>query len=546
MTALKIILAQINLTVGDFDGNFAHIRDTYETVSTRNVDLIIFPEMATCGYPPDDLLFRKRFRERCAETLNSLAALTADDNTPAMIVGTIYEEHGNLYNSAALLDGGKILHLTHKHRLPNYGVFDEKRYFTSAPLPSAFSWRGHQLGIMICEDMWTPDVTASLKQSGAELLICLNASPFEQGKHATRLEEAQKRVNESGLPLYYVNQICGQDDLVFDGNSFIMNANGEVIAQAPAWEESTLLIPANAGISISETAAMDSRLRGNDDNTLSDLYAAMVLSLREYVNKNSFPGVVLGLSGGIDSALSAAVAVDALGAERVRAIMMPSRYTSQESLDDAAECAKLMGIQLDSISIEPAVTAMDSMLSPLFTGKPTDITEENTQSRLRGNILMAISNKLGHMVLTTGNKSEMAVGYATLYGDMCGGYNVLKDTYKTEVFALSRWRNEQGYFIPERIITKPPSAELRPDQKDEDSLPPYEILDAILYHTIENELSIDAIIAKGFDRETVEKVASLLYRAEYKRYQSAPGVKVSTMAFGRNRRYPMTNKYKGR
>ncbi len=453
-----------------------------------------------------------------------------------------------------LLDGGEVTAIRHKHELPNYGVFDEIRVFDRGPLPGPMNFRGTRLGVMVCEDMWRPEVAECLAETGAELLVVINSSPFESDKTDERLNYAVARVTETGLPMVYVNQVCGQDELVFDGASFVLNADRTLAHQSPAWVEAI------------ETTTW-SREKGSEGdawtcaagtvtpvaNGLDPIYQAMILGLRDYVNKNGFPGVVLGLSGGIDSALSAAVAVDGLGAERVWTVMMPSPYTSQESLDDAAACADLLGCRLDTVSIEPAMDAYDAMLGGLFDGRDADTTEENIQSRARGMTLMALSNKFGHMVLSTGNKSEMSVGYATLYGDMCGGYSVLKDVYKMDVFALCRWRNQSqpagalgpvGRVMPERVISKPPSAELKPDQKDEDSLPPYDKLDDILRGLIEGEASIETVAARGHDRETVERVWRMLDLAEYKRRQAPPGVKLTRRAFGRDRRYPITNAFR--
>jgi NAD+ synthase len=429
-------------------------------------------------------------------------------------------------------------------------VFDEKRVFTPGPLPGPINFRGIRLGVMICEDMWTSDAAECLAETGAELFIVPNGSPYEDGKFDTRTNLAVARVTEFALPLIYVNQVGGQDELVFDGASFVLNRDRSLAVQMPSFTEAMAITRWQR---TGDGFRCDEGRRDAPADRLEAIYQAMVLGLRDYVNKNRFPGVVLGLSGGIDSALSAAVAVDALGPERVRCVMMPSRYTSQESLDDAAECAQLLNVRLDSVSIAPTVDAFDGMLSPLFEGREPDTTEENIQARSRGIILMALSNKFGHMVLSTGNKSEMSVGYATLYGDMCGGYSVLKDVYKTTVFALSHWRNQQlpagamgpeGRVIPENIITKPPSAELKPDQTDQDSLPPYDDLDDILNGLVENEESVDDIVARGHDRDTVKRIEHLLYIAEYKRRQAPPGVKISRRAFGRERRYPITNRYR--
>ncbi|MDX1541792.1 MAG: NAD+ synthase, partial [Geminicoccaceae bacterium] len=453
---------------------------------------------------------------------------------------------------------GRVGAMRFKHELPNYGVFDEKRVFAAGPIPGPIPFRPARadagvvrLGCMVCEDMWIEDVAEALEESGAEILIVPNGSPFEHDKWDVRLQIALARVTETGLPLVYVNQVGGQDELVFDGGSFVLNADRRIAAQARNFEEQLLVTRWARGADGRLVCGPGDIARPLDE--LEAVWRTMVLGLRDYVDKNRFPGVVLGLSGGIDSAISAAVAVDALGPERVHAFMMPSRYTSRESLDDAEAAARALGIRLDSIAIEPAVEAFDAMLGPVFEGREADITEENIQARIRGVTLMAISNKFGHMLLTTGNKSEMSVGYATLYGDMCGGYSVLKDVYKTTVFRLSRWRNghrpdgmlgPEGEVIPIRIIDKPPSAELRPDQKDEDSLPPYDVLDALLEGLVEQDRSPAELVAAGHDPEVVRRVSNLLDIAEYKRRQAPPGVKISRKAFGRDRRYPITNAFR--
>ncbi|PZO91634.1 MAG: NAD+ synthase [Sphingomonas sanxanigenens] len=546
--SLKIALVQAGQRVGDIAGNAARMIEW--RARAGDADLVVFPELQLIGYPPEDLVLKPALIARAAAALDQMAAATADGG-PAMIVGTVLCEDGLLYNALALLDGGRIAAVTRKHELPNYGTFDEKRLFASGPLPAPVTFRGVRIGLPICEDMWFPAVCAHLKAAGAELLIVPNGSPYEIDKDELRSGKiAAARVAETGLPLAYLNRVGGQDELVFDGASFVMNADGAIAWQLPDWEEvlaTTQWERIDGGWRClpGEIAALDPHP--------GDIYHAMLVGLRDYVNANRFPGVVLGLSGGIDSALSAAVAVDALGADRVRCVMMPSRFTGAESLEDAAECARLLGVQLDSVPIEPAVEAFDAMLAPLFEGRPRDLTEENIQSRIRGVTLMAISNKFGHMVLTTGNKSEMSVGYATIYGDMCGGYSVLKDAYKTTVFAVSRWRNAHrprlalgpgGPVMPERVITKPPTAELRADQKDSDSLPPYDILDPILLGLVEDELSVDDVVARGFDRDTVIRIEKLLYVAEYKRRQAPPGVKLGRRNFGRDRRYPITNAFR--
>jgi NAD+ synthase len=541
---LSIAIAQINPTVGDVRGNVARIMDARQ--KALDADLVLVPELALSGYPPEDLVLKDAFLDAVEEGVATLAASTKDGGA-ALIVGAPWRVGGQRYNAALLLDGGKIAATVLKHHLPNYGVFDEARVFVGGPLPEPVMFRGFCLGLMICEDMWYEDVAAALRQAGAEILIVPNGSPFEIDKPDARRDHAQGRVRESGLPLVYLNQICGQDELVFDGASFVLDAAGKTVLQLPSWQESVVTTRWTRHASGLVCAP---GLVTPPPERLESVYQAMVLGLRDYVTKNRFKGVLLGLSGGIDSALSAAVAADALGADRVWCVMMPSPYTSQDSLDDAALVAKLCGIRLDSISIGPAMQAFGGMLSQAFEGAAADTTEENVQARSRGLTLMAISNKFGYMVLSTGNKSEMSVGYATLYGDMCGGYSVLKDVYKTTVFEVARWRNAQrpvgalgpvGPVMPERVITKPPSAELKPDQKDQDTLPPYDQLDAILQCLIEQEMGPDDIVAGGHDPAVVRRVFRMLDRAEYKRRQAPPGVKITSRAFGRDRRYPIVN-----
>ncbi|MBJ7442924.1 MAG: NAD+ synthase [Sphingobium sp.] len=547
---LVIALAQMTQSVGDLAAN----ADAMLAWRDRAVgaDLIVYPELQLIGYPPEDLVLKPALVERANQELDRLAQATADGG-PAMLVGTVVAAHGVLFNVVALLEGGAVTQIRQKRELPNYGTFDEKRLFAPGPLPAPIDFRGVKVGVPICEDIWFPFVTAHLKAEGAEILISPNGSPYEVDKDDRRQTMvAGTRVRETGLPLVYLNRVGGQDELVFDGASFVMNADFGIAAQLPDWEEALVLTQWEKWDGQWVCLPGDCHI---PDERPADIYNAMVLGLRDYVNRNRFPGVVLGLSGGIDSALSAAVAVDALGPTRVWCVMMPSRFTSQESLDDAVECARLLGVRYDTIPIEPAVGAFDTMLSDVFAERQRDLTEENIQSRIRGVTLMALSNKFGHMLLTTGNKSEMSVGYATIYGDMAGGYSVLKDAYKTTVFDLSRWRNEHvpslgegfgptGPVMPQRVITKPPSAELRPDQRDDDSLPPYEVLDPILYGLVEEELSVDQLVARGFERDTVARIERLLYVAEYKRRQSPPGVKLGSRNFGRDRRYPITNAFR--
>jgi NAD+ synthase len=549
MTAsLTIALAQTTQSVGDLAANAGAMLAWRGQAA--GADLIVFPELQLLGYPPEDLVLKPAFVERAGEELLRLARATGDGG-PAMLVGTVIASQGVLFNVLALLDGGEIVAVRQKRELPNYGTFDEKRLFAPGPLPAPVDFRGVKLGLPICEDIWFPFVTAHLAAEGAEILISPNGSPYEVGKDDKRLRSvAAARVQETGLPMVYLNRVGGQDELVFDGASFVLNGDGGIAHQLPDWDEALVLTRWEKAQGRWRCA--QGTIHALDEQP-ADIYNAMILGLRDYVNRNRFPGVVLGLSGGIDSALSAAVAVDALGAGRVWCVMMPSRFTSRDSLDDAAECARLLGVRLDSIPIEPAVEAFDTMLADVFAGRPRDLTEENIQSRIRGVTLMGISNKFGHMVLTTGNKSEMSVGYATIYGDMAGGYSVLKDAYKTTVFDLSRWRNAHvpslglgpaGPVMPDRVIVKPPTAELRENQKDEDSLPPYEVLDPILYGLVEQELSVEQLVARGFAQETVARIERLLYVAEYKRRQAPPGVKLGSRNFGRDRRYPITNAFR--
>ena len=547
---LAIALAQLNPTVGDLEGNQALILRARNEAAAEGADLVVCTELVVTGYPPEDLVLKPMFQEQSRAAVEALAAATADDG-PALLIGAPWVEGGKLYNAVLLLDEGHIAAQRYKYELPNYGVFDEVRVFARAGLPGPIPFRGVRLGAMICEDMWFPEVAECLAESGAEIMIAINGSPFESDKGDTRLNLAVARIGETELPLIYVNQVGGQDELVFDGASFVLNADHGLAAQAPAFEESVLLSRWTRE-SDGWTCAPATRATLPEGHAAS--YRAMSLGLRDYVGKNGFPGVLIGLSGGIDSALTAAVAVDALGADRVLCFAMPSRYTAQSSLDDAAECARLLGVRHEEVGIEPAVDVLGETLAPIFAGRAADETEENIQARVRGVILMAISNKLGHMVLTTGNKSEMSVGYATLYGDMCGGYSVLKDVYKTDVFEMARWRNgnwteglegPQGRVIPEAIIDKPPSAELRPDQTDQDSLPPYEVLDDVLRGLVEEERSTEEIVARGHAAETAARIWRMLDIAEYKRRQAPPGIKLTLRSFGKDRRYPITNRYRG-
>lgn len=545
---LKITLAQLNQSVGDLAGNAAAMLAVRD--KARNSDLVVYPELQLIGYPPEDLILKPALVERAAAELEKLAAATADGG-PAMLVGSVFVRDGALHNGVALLDQGKIAAVRFKHELPNYGTFDEMRLFQPGELPEPIVFKGVMIGVPICEDIWQPDVCRHLADFGAELLIVPNGSPYEIDKDALRIDGVAKlRAVDTRLPLAYLNRVGGQDELVFDGASFVINGDGALAVQMTDWEEQVV------ETRWTRTATGWRCDRGEIAQLADhpeDIYCAMVLALRDYVDRNRFPGVVLGLSGGIDSAICAAIAADALGPERVWCVMLPSAYTSQESLDDATECARLIGCRYDTVPIAPAVEAFTGMLAPVFAGKAPDLTEENLQSRIRGVTLMGLSNKFGPMLLTTGNKSEMSVGYATIYGDMAGGYNPLKDAYKMTVFAISRWRNAHkpkiglgpdGPVIPDNIITKPPSAELRPDQKDSDSLPPYEVLDAILLGLVEHEKSVAQLVSEGFDRDTVVRIERLLNLAEYKRRQAPPGVKLGSRNFGRDRRYPITHAFR--
>jgi NAD+ synthase len=546
---LVIALAQLSAIVGDIEGNLQRMRTARKEAAGFGADIVMSSELFLSGYPPEDLVLKPAFQEACRAACETLARETADGG-PAVLVGLPWLEDGALYNAYALLDRGRIEAVRFKVDLPNYGVFDEKRVFRPGPAPGPISFRGVRIGVPICEDIWGPDPVECIAETGGEILLVPNASPYERGKVAVRQNIAVARVVESGLPLIYLNQVGGQDELVFEGASFALNADRSPAVQLPAFRQTVARTVWERGPSGWRCAEGERAVVEEDDE--AD-YAACVLGLRDYVENNRFPGVVLGLSGGVDSALCAAMAVDALGAARVRAVMLPYRFTSAESLTDAAACAKALGIRYDIVPIAEPVEGVEHALKDLFEGRPRDITEENIQSRARGLILMSISNKFGPMVVTTGNKSEMSVGYATLYGDMNGGFNPIKDLYKMEVFRLSALRNRwkpagalgpDGEVIPTNILVKPPSAELRENQKDEDSLPPYPVLDAILHRLVEKEMRLADIIADGYDAETVHRIERLLYLAEYKRRQSAPGVKVGSKNFGRDRRYPIVNRFR--
>lgn len=559
---LKIALAQLNPTMGDLAGNMDLARKARTDAARQGADIIIFTELFLCGYPPEDLIDKDAFINACHRACEELAKDTADGG-PAMLMGTPWwgegegqatGEGGNRkrHNAVVLMEGGEITASRFKVELPNYGVFDEKRVFDAGPMPGPINFKGVRLGVPVCEDAWFPDVTECLEETGAELLIVPNGSPWWEDKIDERQQVMVARVVETGLPLIYTNQVGGQDELVFDGGSFALNADRTLSMSMRQFQTGLAILTANRG------ADGWTFERGDIAKVPDDLEAdwrACVMGLGDYVNKNGFPGVVLGLSGGIDSAICAAMAVDALGPDRVHCVMMPYRYTAKDSLEDAEACAKALGVRYDVIEIADPVEGFLGVLGPLFEGTEEGVTEENLQSRTRGTILMALSNKFGNMVVTTGNKSEMSVGYATLYGDMNGGFNPIKDVYKVDVYKMSAWRNENhpadllgpgGEVIPQRIITKAPSAELRPDQTDQDSLPEYDVLDGILRGLVEDEKSVSQIVAEGYDVATVARIEHLLYIAEYKRRQSAPGVKLTSRNFGRDRRYPITNRFRDR
>jgi NAD+ synthase len=544
---LTIALAQLNPTVGDIGGNLARIRRARDEAAAGGADLVVLPELALIGYPPEDLVLRPSVVDACHAAIDTLVRESHDG--PALIATTPWREDGRVYNAAIVIDTGETKR-RFKHDLPNYGVFDEKRVFAPGPLPEPVNFRGISIGLPVCEDIWTPVVTTHLARAGAEFFIVPNGSPFEIGKFPTRIELARTRARETNRALIYVNQIGGQDELVFDGRSFVLNRTGDLACSLAGWDEAielTRWTRSNDGWSCAA-----GRVEPADDQR-ADTYSALMTGLRDYVDKNGFPGIVLGLSGGVDSALSAAIGVDALGPARVLGVRLPSPFTGVVSMEEAQFTADRLGIRLLTLPIGDVMTSAESVLAPVFEGRPRDVAEENLQARIRGLLLMALSNKFGSMLLTTGNKSEMSVGYATLYGDMCGGFSVLKDIYKTEVYRLSRWRNANrpelakgplGEVIPERTLTRPPTAELRPNQTDQDSLPPYDQLDAILMGLVEEEKSVDEIAAAVAPRAIVARVQQMLYTAEYKRRQAPPGVKVSRRSFGRDRRYPITNRYR--
>ncbi|MFL6781332.1 MAG: NAD+ synthase [Sphingomicrobium sp.] len=537
---LKIAFAQMNQRVGDLPGNAKAMLEMRRRAG--DADLLLCPELQLIGYPPEDLVLKPEFVRRTHECTDELVAATIEPG-PALLIGTIVHEGGLNYNAMLLADGGKIVGRTLKRELPNYGTFDEKRVFAPGPLPEPIDFKGVKLGVPICEDIWQEVVCGHLAEAGAEILLVPNGSPYELDKDDLRQRLVRSRALQTGLPIAYINRVGGQDELAFDGSSFVMHPDGETVVQLPDWDEALLVTD---WARTADGWRCETRCEHELDRFPADVYRAMMVALRDYVVRNGFPGVILGLSGGIDSALSAAVAADALGPDKVWGVMLPSKYTGEESLEDARECARLLGCRHDVVSIAPAVEAVDGML-PQLSG----LAAENVQARLRMVALMALSNAHGQMLLTTGNKSEMSVGYATLYGDMAGGYSVLKDAYKTTVFALSKWRNHNkpdgalgpdGPVMPARVITKPPTAELRPGQKDEDSLPPYSVLDRILEGLVDKEMSVNEVAtATGEDIALVADIESKLLKAEYKRRQAPPGVKIGSRNFGRDRRYPISN-----
>ncbi len=537
---MHILMAQLNTVVGDFAGNMqAVLRTVNDAINEHDEPVVVFPELTLSGYPPEDLLLRPSLTLRVEECLQVLQRQLPPQAW--VILGYPVRRDERLYNCAGVIHGGELVAEYHKQELPNYQVFDEKRYFAAGDMPSVLDIQGLRIGLSVCEDIWVDGPTAAAAEAGAQVLINLNASPFHRGKQEQRHELVARRAQRHTMPVIYVNQVGGQDELVFDGGSFATDASGHRKVQAPRFKES--LCWCELQITNNTVVVME----GTQHEPLEDLAAtwqALVLGVRDYVNKNGFPGVVLGLSGGIDSALTLAVAVDALGADRVEAVMMPFRYTSDMSIADAAEQSETLGVNHRVIGIEPIYEAFMAALADEFAGLAPDTTEENLQARCRGVLLMSISNKKGSLVLTTGNKSELAVGYSTLYGDMAGGFDVLKDVPKTLVYALSQYRNTLGPCIPERVIERPPSAELAPDQKDEDSLPPYDVLDRILELYVEQDYSADAIIAEGIDRAHVERAVRLVDLNEYKRRQAPIGVRITQRGFGRDRRYPITSAWR--
>ena len=531
---LKIAIAQMNAVVGDMAGNAGKILDFARRARAMGADVMLAPELALCGYPPEDLLLREDFHAACAAELDALAARLPE---LPVILGHPLQEDGKCYNAATLLDQGRRQATYRKQRLPNTEVFDEKRYFEPGDAPCVVTIGGLRCGINICEDAWTTHAARQAKEAGAEALFVLNASPYHIGKPAERADVLRAGIGATGLPAIYVNLVGGQDELVFDGASFALDARGEARCRLPGFEEALGIVEIAGGDLCSDAFASETPVE-------PEVYRALVLGVRDYLGKNGFPGAIIGLSGGIDSALTLCVAVDALGADKVRAVMMPSPYTAEISLADSREMIRRLGVRYDEIPIAPAMQTFAAMLEKEFAGLPADTTEENLQARIRGMLLMALSNKTGALVLTTGNKSEMAVGYCTLYGDMAGGFAVIKDIAKTLVYRLARWRNTAGEVIPERILTRAPSAELKPGQTDQDNLPPYDVLDAIVEAYMEHDLSPREIIARGFAEADVRRVVRLLRISEYKRRQAPVGIRVTPRGFGKDWRYPVTNRYR--
>lgn len=531
---MKLAIAQLNLIVGDIAGNTAQLLAAAREAQAAGAALLLTPEMSICGYPAEDLVLREDFCAACETALNQIAA----DAPPelALIVGYPERSDNSLFNAAALVRGGMIEAVYRKHHLPNHSVFDEQRVFDSDDTPCVFACDGFNFGINICGDIWEPGPAQWAKEAGADWLLVPNASPYHLNKEHQRYAVARERISEAGLPIVYANLVGGQDELVFDGASFVLDAEGEVVVQLPCWRDGLFYLELDGNTARGEQFALPTEEAA--------VYDALVLAVRDYVGKNGFKGVHLGLSGGIDSALTLAIAVDALGADKVHAVMMPSDYTASISVEDSREMVQRLGVRYSEISIKPVFDAFVAQLAGEFAGRESDTTEENLQARTRGTLLMALSNKFGTLVLTTGNKSEMGTGYATLYGDMAGGFAVLKDVSKTLVYRISNYRNGVSAVIPQRIIDRPPSAELRADQTDQDSLPPYDVLDAILAAYVERDLSAHDIVAQGFDAATVKRVIRLVDLAEYKRRQAAPGPRISPRNFGKDRRYPITSKYR--
>ena len=539
--SLRIVIAQLNLLVGDVAGNSERvIAAAHEARDKLKAQAIVFPELTLTGYPPEDLLLRPALM---AQVELALRRIERETQGIDVILGHPLHEQGRLFNAVSLLRAGRVHASYRKQLLPNYSVFDEKRYFQSGSAPCVVEVGGVPVGITVCEDIWQSEPVRAAVDAGARLILTLNASPYHMEKDRERVAIAQTRVRETSVPLVYVNLVGGQDELVFDGGSFVLNGQGEVTQRCAAYEEG--LYPVDLEYQNGNVTPKASPFAAELDLE-EEIYRALVMGVRDYVNKNRFPGVAIGLSGGIDSALTLCIAVDALGADRVEALMMPSRFTARMSIEDAAAQAKAMGVAFHNISIEPMFEAFVQQLAGQFKGRACDVTEENIQARIRGSLLMAVSNKTGKMVLTTGNKSEMAVGYATLYGDMAGGYGAIKDVFKTMVYRLAEYRNRSQPVIPRRVFERPPSAELASDQKDSDSLPPYEVLDPILERYVERDQSPEAIVAAGFDEAVVRGVTAMVDRNEYKRRQAAPGVRITRRAFGRDRRYPITSGYRER